>query len=115
MNNEDYTATDYVNDAINVTRQRLAQNPSFSLYIMALNQLEYVKDILSGKEKDKSRIHTMNLGVLASKEFDTSDPELAKQLSNVNYIASQLGQGLKIILPNQTDPEYVKRKKRYIE
>jgi len=36
----------------------------------------------------------MNLGTLASKEFDTTDPELAKHLSNANYIASQIGAGL---------------------
>lgn len=53
----------------------------------------------------------MSLGSLASKEFDTTDPELAKHLSNANYIASQIGAGLKVILPHQTDPEYEKRKK----
>lgn len=55
----------------------------------------------------------MNLGVLASKEFDTTDAELAEQLSNANYIASQMGQGLKIILPHEQDLEYLKRQKRY--
>lgn len=53
----------------------------------------------------------MNLGGLAFKEFDTTDPEHAKHLSNANYIASQMGAGLKVILPHQTDPEYEKRKK----
>lgn len=53
----------------------------------------------------------MNLGSLASKEFDTTDPEMAKHLSNANYIASQIGAGLKVILPHQTDPEYKKREK----
>ena len=57
----------------------------------------------------------MNLGSLASKEVDTTDPELAKHLSNANYIASQTAAGLKVILPHQTDPEYEKRKKRYLK
>ncbi|QKJ85703.1 hypothetical protein PMPD1_0731 [Paramixta manurensis] len=107
-----YTAIDYVNDAIDVLQSRLVKKPTFALYIMAFEQVKCVKNILLEVEKDKSKLHTMNLGVLASKEFDTTDPELAQSLSNVNYIASQVGQGLKVILPHQIDPEYKKRKKR---
>ncbi|WP_162287100.1 immunity protein Tsi6 family protein [Pantoea stewartii] len=113
MNINDYTAIDYINDAIKVTSKRLAEKPQFSLYQMALEQLYYLKKTITGEEKDKSPIHRMNLGALASKEFDTTDPELAKHLSNANYIASQIGRGLKIILPHETDPEYEKRMKRY--
>ncbi|EXU77414.1 immunity protein Tsi6 family protein [Erwinia mallotivora] len=102
----------YVTDAISIVELRLKKNPDFNLYVMALNQLRYVQAVLTGAEKDKSKLHTMNLGVLASKEFDTSDPDLAKNLSNVNYIASQMAGGLKIILPHEEDPEYIKRQKR---
>lgn len=49
--------------------------------------------------------------MLASKEFDTTDAELAEHLSNAKYIASQMGQGLKIILPHEQDVEYLKDKK----
>ncbi|WIL43846.1 immunity protein Tsi6 family protein [Pantoea agglomerans] len=52
---------------------------------------------------------------MASKEFDTTDPELSRHLSNANYIASQIVAGLKVILPRQNDPEYEKRKKRYLK
>lgn len=68
----------------------------------------------------------MTLSSLASKEFDTTDPELAKHLSNANYIASQIGAGLKVILPSsgtlpgrgqypahRTVPEYEIRQKHY--
>jgi hypothetical protein len=113
VDKENYTALNYINDAIDAINHRLEQNPTFSLYIMAKNQLDYIRSILTGAEKDKSKLHTLNLGVLASKEFDTTDAELAQHLSNANYIASQMGQGLKVILPHEQDVEYLKRKKRY--
>ena len=115
MNKEEYTALDYINDAIDITNQRAMEKPEFTVFQVALKQLIYVKKILTGEEKDKSVLHSMSLGSLASKEFDTTDPELAKHLSNANYIASQIGAGLKVILPHQTDPEYEKRKKRYLK
>ncbi|EFM17502.1 MULTISPECIES: immunity protein Tsi6 family protein [Pantoea] len=115
MKKEKYTALDYINDAIDITNQRAMEKPDFRVFQVALKQLMYVKKILTGEEKDKSVLHSMNLGSLASKEFDTTDPELAKHLSNANYIASQIGAGLKVILPHQIDPEYEKRKKRYLK
>lgn len=113
MRKENYTALDYINDAIDAINYRLEQNPIFSLYVMAKNQLDYIKSILVGIEKDKGKLHTLNLGVLASKEFHTTDAELAQHLSNANYIASQMLQGLKIILPHEQDLEYLKRQRRY--
>lgn len=115
INKEEYTALDYINDAIDITNQRALDKPDFTVFQVALKQLIYVKKILTGEENDKSVLHSMNLGSLASKEFDTTDPELAKHLSNANYIASQIGAGLKVILPHQTDPEYEKRKKRCLK
>jgi hypothetical protein len=115
MEKNEYTALDYINNAIEATNKRAAEKPDFILFQIALEQLIYIKKILTGQEKDKSPIHSMTLGSLASKEFDTTDPELAKHLSNANYIASQIGAGLKVILPHQVDPEYEKRKKRYLK
>ncbi|WP_370951592.1 immunity protein Tsi6 family protein, partial [Enterobacter hormaechei] len=48
MNKENYTALDYINDAIDAINNRLEQNPTFSLYVMAKNQLDYIKSILTG-------------------------------------------------------------------
>jgi len=111
INKEEYTALDYINDAIAITNQRALDKPDFTVFQVALKQLVYLKKILTGEENDKSVLHSMNLGSLDSKEFDTTAPELAKHLSNANYIAFQIGAGLKVILPHQTDPEYGKRKK----
>ncbi|EFE95096.1 immunity protein Tsi6 family protein [Serratia odorifera] len=107
------TAIDYVNAALAVVKERQNTLPSFPLYQSALNQIQYIKDILEGNNNDKSKLHTITLGAYASKEFATTDPELAQHLSNVNYIASQMASGLKVILPHEEDPEYIKRQKRY--
>lgn len=104
---------DYLNEALLILKQRQTKLPNFPLYQSAINQIEYVKSILEGKENDKSKLHTMTLGAYASKEFDTTDPELAKHLSNVNYIVSQMASGLKVILPHEQDLEYINRQKRY--
>jgi len=113
MNKENYNELNYINDAIDIINKRLETKPDFSLYVMVKCQLDYIKSVLVGAEKDKSKLHSLNLGVLASKEFDTTDAELAEHLSNANYIASQMGKGLKIILPHEQDVEYLKRQKRY--
>jgi len=113
MNKQSHTALDYINDAIHAVSKRISSNSEFPLYTLAKEQLEYIKSILIGTESDKSKLHTLNLGALASKEFDTTDEELAGHLSNANYIASQMAQGLKVILPHEQDAEYLKRQKRY--
>ncbi|MCX5574229.1 immunity protein Tsi6 family protein [Enterobacter sp. E-TC7] len=86
----------YIDDTIDAINYRLEQNPTFSLYVMAKSQLDYIKSLLTVAEKDKSKLHSLNLGVLASEEFDTTDAELAEHLSSADYIASQMRQGLKI-------------------
>lgn len=113
MHKQCVTAMDYIESALSVVHRRLSENPHFSLYIMSINQLMYIRSVLAGEEKDKRLLHSLNLETLASKEFSTTDEELAKHLSNANYIASQMAQGLKIILPHAQDSEFLNRKKRY--
>ena len=113
MNKQSHTALDYINDAIHAVSKRISSNSEFPLYTLAKEQLEYIKSILIGTESDKSKLHTLNLGALAFKEFETTDEELAGHLSNANYIASQMAQGLKVILPHEQDAEYLRRQKRY--
>ncbi|WP_313128385.1 immunity protein Tsi6 family protein [Pseudescherichia vulneris] len=113
MSKQSYTALDYINDAIHAVSLRISTNSEFPLYTLAEEQLEYIKNILIGAESDKSKLHTLNLGALATKEFETTDEELAGHLSNANYIASQMARGLKVILPHEQDAEYLKRQKRY--
>ncbi|HHB1424903.1 TPA: immunity protein Tsi6 family protein, partial [Serratia odorifera] len=53
------TAIDYVNAALAVVKERQNTLPSFPLYQSALNQIQYIKDILEGNNNDKSKLHTI--------------------------------------------------------
>ncbi|MEX6664273.1 immunity protein Tsi6 family protein [Pseudomonas sp. W2-17] len=93
-------AIDYIDEAIAITRLREASCPAFPLYASALIQLDFIRNILLGTEKDKSRLHKLTIGAWAGKEFEETDPELAHALGIAYYIGSQIGRGLKIKLPD---------------
>lgn len=93
-------AIDYIDKAIAITRLREASCPAFPLYSSSLIQLDFIRNILLGVEKDKSRLHTLTIGAWAAKEFEETDPELAHALGTAYYIGIQIGRGLKIQLPD---------------
>nr|WP_238348966.1 immunity protein Tsi6 family protein [Pantoea vagans] len=43
INKGEYTALDYINDAIDITNQRALDKPDFTVFQVALKQLVYVK------------------------------------------------------------------------
>lgn len=90
---------DYVTKAKQVLGVRKAEIPNHPSYLDIETQLDYVEDVLTGKEKGKSKLHKLTLGIYAGKEYDVSDPELAKCIGDVFYIASQIADGLKVELP----------------
>ncbi|UBM23200.1 immunity protein Tsi6 family protein [Pseudomonas sp. p1(2021b)] len=90
----------YVQNAIDLTMQRNEACPSHPLYGVLLNQLDYVKAVFGGHEQDKSKLHQLSIGAIASKEFEEHDPELAVALKNAYYVAIQSARGLKIQLPD---------------
>lgn len=92
-------AIDYIDEAIAITLQREASCPAFPLYASSLIQLDFIRNILLGVEKDKSRLHKLTIGAWAGKEFEETDPELARALGTAYYIGIQIGRGLKIQLP----------------
>ncbi|ORM70498.1 immunity protein Tsi6 family protein [Pantoea rwandensis] len=57
-------------------------------------------------EQDKSHYSKVNFGYQVTKEFDTTDFEMAKYFINANYTASQTGEGLKLFRLHQADPDY---------
>ncbi|MBV7574536.1 hypothetical protein KW846_17675 [Pseudomonas sp. PDM32] len=93
------TPLEYVEKAIIVTTDRRDGCPQFSVYTSLLTQLEYVKAVFDGSEKDKSGLHKLSIGAIASKEFEENDPELARALKDAYYVAIQSARGLKIKLP----------------
>jgi len=75
-----------------------------AIFFSMINQIKYVKTVLINPNADRSKLHDISLGNFAAKEFDGLDPELSEALSNVNYIAYQIGHGLKIDLQVLEDP-----------
>lgn len=90
----------YVQKAIELTANRRNACPQFPVYDLLLKQLDYVKAVLDGSETDKSRLHQLSIGAIASKEFEENDPELARALKDAYYVAIQSARGLKIQLPD---------------
>ncbi|MFJ3485581.1 immunity protein Tsi6 family protein [Pseudomonas sp. NPDC090202] len=90
----------YVLKAIDLTQERHHRCPQLPVYDLLLQQLQYVKAVFEGVDKDKSRLHQLTIGAIASKEFEENDPELARALKDVFYVAIQAGRGLKIKLPD---------------
>lgn len=93
------TPVDFIDKAIVTTQDRSRKTPGFEVYASVLNQLAYIKAVLEGRERDKSKLHRLTLGSIAVKEFEESDPDLSRALKDAFYIGSQLGRGLKIQLP----------------
>ncbi|TDV58076.1 hypothetical protein EC919_101122 [Pseudomonas graminis] len=89
----------YVEKAIALTIDRRNGCPQLPIYDLLLRQLEYVKSVFEGVEKDRSKLHRLTIGAIASKEFEETDPELCKALGDAYYVAIQRGRGLKIKLP----------------
>jgi hypothetical protein len=103
------TALDYIDNAITITALRYNGCPEFQIYSSSLIQLQFIKNVLLGVEKDKARLHQLTIGVWAGKEFEADDPELAGVLGDAFYIGIQIARGLKIQLPNGLPPESLPR------
>lgn len=93
------TPLDYVIKAIELTKARRNPCLQFPVYDMLLTQLNYVRTVFEGVEKDKSKLHQLSIGAIASKELEENDPELARALKDAYYVAIQSARGLKIQLP----------------
>ena len=85
-----------INNALEIARKRLAEVPSFPLYSSIISQLEYVAAVLDGDEKDRSRLKHVIVGHYGAREFEESDPELARVLKDAQLIASKMAKGLKV-------------------
>lgn len=118
MNND--TALDYVNRALRLAQKRhhhikynvIGGETLEPMYNSIVQQLIYLHDVITGKEKDKSRIHKMTMGMYAAKEFDVMDPIFADRISSALFIAKQIGGGLKVRLPHEIEPDYSDEQKK---
>lgn len=88
----------FVDDALRLCDERKQAYPNVTLFDSIEKQLVYVREVLAGEETDRSRLSKIIVGVYAVREFDDSDPEFAKSLKKVHYIADRLARGLKPVL-----------------
>lgn len=94
------TPLEYVDKAIALAIGRQKRIPGFTIYATIVDQLKYIRAVFDGTEKDKSKLHRLTIGAIASKEFEENDPELARVLKDAYYVAIQSARGLTIQLPD---------------
>lgn len=94
------TPLEYVDNAIALAFDRQKRIPGFTVYATIVDQLKYIRAVFDGTEKDKSKLHRLTIGAIASKEFEENDPELARVLKDAYYVAIQSARGLTIQLPD---------------
>lgn len=121
MNDSDKTtALDYVDRALRLAKKRhdhikyhvIGGKTLEPMYNSIVQQLIYLHNVITGKEKDKSKIHKMTMGMYAAKELDSMDPIFADRIGSAVYIADQIGGGLKVSLPHEENPGYWDRQQK---
>ncbi|MEX3175450.1 immunity protein Tsi6 family protein, partial [Serratia quinivorans] len=82
------------------------------MYNSIVQQLIYLKIVVTGQEKDKIRLKELTMGLHAAKEFDASDTVFANRILSESFIAHKIRNGLKIKLPHEIESDYYKRQKK---
>ncbi|WP_454709144.1 immunity protein Tsi6 family protein [Delftia acidovorans] len=93
------TPLEYIDRALALVAQRALALPGHDIFQHLAQQLQYVRAVLLDRGLDRSRLHQITIGSVAVKEFDETDPELARVLKDAHHVAVQTGRGLKIDLP----------------
>ncbi|MBX9905921.1 MAG: hypothetical protein K2Y31_16340 [Burkholderiales bacterium] len=71
---------DNVERALATCRSRLKEKPNHLPFQIAEEQLSYLLTCLSGKEFNAKELSEINVGLLAVREFEPHDMELANQI-----------------------------------
>jgi len=99
-------ALEYVEKVLDVVqKQASSYPPELEVHSWIISQLEYIKLVLSDPGTDRSKLREINFGTggPAGEILEREDPELYEALSGVNYIASQIEDGLEIELQELED------------
>lgn len=89
-------ALNTVTNALALAKSRAEEVPSFAIYQSIIDQLEYLDAVLAGRESDRSRLREIVIGHYGAREFEESDPELARALKDAQLVASKMSRGLKV-------------------
>jgi len=84
-------------DALELARKRVEECPTFGIYISCVSQLEYLLDVLDGRQPiDRPKLRTIMIGHYGMREFEETDPQFSRALIESQFVASKMGNGLKI-------------------
>ncbi|MDU9396961.1 immunity protein Tsi6 family protein [Pseudomonas sp. zfem003] len=85
--------------ALVLVRERKQRLPGFAPYAQAEAELVYLRRAVQDPTLDRTPLHQGSLGALAVKEFEETDPELARALKDAHWIAAQLARGVRVQWP----------------
>ena len=110
---------DYVDRALRLAQKRHAHILRVSggetlepMYNSIVQQLIYLRKVITGEEKDKAKLWQLTFGIYATREFEATDPLFEDRLGDAFYIASQIRRGLKVQLPHQVDPNFQQKQQK---
>jgi hypothetical protein len=76
---------------LEMVEQRLQQSNGARIYDSIKAQLTYMKQTVEAHAKPTDeKLDSLTLGIYAAREFETSDPEFADVLFNVEYLFKRL-------------------------
>lgn len=87
---------DVLKCAKEIVQRRLKLAPDYFIFQSIDAQLDYMKELIDGNISDRSKLKDINVGLYAIREFEESDPEFAKELKKVQFIADKMSKGLKV-------------------
>ncbi|TBU92771.1 immunity protein Tsi6 family protein [Phytopseudomonas dryadis] len=93
------TPIEYIDRALALTADRLSRYPGYEVLLFAQKQLQYMRSVLLDRSLDRSALHQLTLGSIAVKEFDETDPDLARALKDAYYVGVRVSRGLRVDLP----------------
>lgn len=110
---------DYVDRALRLAQKRHAHilrvqggETLEPMYNSIVQQLLYLRKVITGEEKDKAKLWQLTFGIYATREFEATDPLFEDRLGDAFYIASQIRRGLKVQLPHQVDPNFQQKQQK---
>ncbi|MEC4594654.1 MULTISPECIES: immunity protein Tsi6 family protein [Nitrospirillum] len=75
---------EFINKAIARCEHMRADFPAISTFVSIRNQLEYIKDVFTGKNTDKSKLGEIIIGVQAAREIENIDEDFAEMLHDIS-------------------------------
>ncbi|WP_444823330.1 immunity protein Tsi6 family protein [Yersinia pseudotuberculosis] len=114
------TALDYVDRALRLAQKRhhhiqynvIGGKTLEPMYNSIVQQLIYLHKVITSEEKDKTKLWKLTFGMYATKEFEATDPIFEDRLGDALFIASHIGNGLKVRLPHEIEPDYYDEQKK---